>query len=414
MKKILALLLALTLALSLFAGCAKEPAKTPDEPAGPVEPEIQRTPEEQILWDRRVTAETYLRNLAKVRWRSNVDLEYTHTSGQENPWKIVAGRLYEGLPYSYAGASLGTWLDHPHTTDEKGIHTMDTLTVELLGGSSTSSRLGIDCSGTMSHAWQAAGAKVRTESTNAMTPANGYIRVGEYTAPENAYTSTKADCASNGMDVMFNAYAQLQKGDGVVSSNGGGHARFVADVNVVRNENGKVIGAKSTVTIIEQFGLMASEAKYYDEALGEDVYMCITVDSVYTFASLFREGYLPVTNKIFVDPSPIEDPVVTYNVKAPTKDNMLYGTLKCNWALDNASITITDASGAVVQSAVLHPQRRSELNVSMAQFTSDGTAGKTVGTLNLKALPAGTYHVVIACRTVAGHEMTAAEFDITA
>ena len=266
MKKILALLLALTLALGMFAGCGKEPAATPDvpvtpsEPETPVEPEVQRTPEEQILWERRETAENYLRTLAKMRWRSDVDLEYTHTSGQENPWKIVAGRLYEGLPYSFAGASLGTWLDHPHTVDEKGIHLMEGLSVALLGGSSSSSRLGIDCSGTMSHSWQAAGANIRTESTNAMTPANGYLRVGEYEAPEDNYTSTRVDCTLNGTDVMFAAYSQLQKGDGVVTSNGGGHARFVAGVNVVRNEEGNILGAKSTVTIIEQNGLMASDA----------------------------------------------------------------------------------------------------------------------------------------------------------
>ncbi len=439
MKKALALLLALVLTLSLFAGCGKtetpgppetpsdsttqtpetpaEPEaptepETPAEPEPPAEPEVQLT-DEEILWNRRVAAEEYLRELCNMRWRSDVDLEYKHTETQKNPWKIVAGRLYEGIPYSYAGASLGTWLDHPNTVDDKGVHNMQGLTVELLGGSSTSSRLGIDCSGTLSHAWQSVGAQVRTESTNCMTPDYGFIRVGEYEAPTNQYTSTKEDCAKNGLDAIFAAYCQLQKGDGIVTCNGSGHARFVVEINIVKDDEGTIIGGLSTVKVIEQYGIMGNEIKYYDEAAGEDVYVCMTVDKEYSFTNLFKEGYLPVTNQVFVDPSPIAEPEISDTVTAPDKTNLFTGTIGCNWALDNITITITDKDDKVVQSSVMHPQRRSELAVQMSQFKTDGTAGKLVGKIDLTALAAGQYHCKVTARTVPGHELTAREFDFT-
>jgi len=409
MKKILALLLTLTLALSLFAGCGKEPAKTPEESVGPVEPEIQRTPEEQILWDRRVTAENYLRELASILWRADETIRYT--SG--GSYTIVGGRLYSGLPYSYGGASLGAWLDHSAAVDENGVHTLEGLTQEMLKGNSTTARLGIDCSGTLSHAWQAAGANVRTESTNDMTPANGYLKVGEYEAPEDKYESTKSDCTNNGLEVMSKAYAQLQKADAVVTSNGSGHARFVVGVNVVYREDGSIDPGQSTVKTIEQNGRLGKGIYHYDETLKENVYECITVDEEYSFSELCFNGYLPVTNKIFVDPSPIEEPVVTDTVKEPTISNLFSGAIRCNWALDNVTVTITDASGAAVQSSILHPQRRTELSVSMSQFSKDAPENKTVGVVSPLELAAGSYHCKVTCRTVAGHVLTAREFDFT-
>jgi len=298
--------------------------------------------------------------------------------------------------------------------DEKGIHNMEGLTKALLHGSSGTARLGIDCSGTLSHSWQAVGAQVRTESTNAMTPANGYLRVGEYEAPEDEYVNTIVDCEENGPDVIYEAYSQLQKADGIVNQDGrGGHARFVVGIDVVRIDDGRIDGNQSTVTVIEQFGLMEKETHYFDETVGEDVYPCITVDEKYTFADLYTNGYVPVTNKIFMDPSPIADPVVTDTLKNPSLSNLFSGTIKCSWALDNVTITITDASGAEVQSSILHPQRRTELEVSMRQFSTDAAENKTVGVVNPLTLSSGSYHCKVTCRTVAGHVLTVREFDFT-
>jgi len=340
-------------------------------------------------------------------------VKYTHVESKPDHWHIHAGRLYEGLPYSYSGATPAVWLDHPHTVDEKGIHNMQGIKKELLHGRSVYARMGIDCSGTVNRAWQSVGAHVRTESASDMTPDNGYLRVGEYEAPMDNFVCTKDDCANNGLEVMCKAYAQLQKGDGIVTQNKSGHARFVVGVEVVRNEDGSIDAEQSKVTVIEQNGRLSKEIFHFDETLGENVYECITVDQEYTFAKLYETGYLPLTNKIFIDPSPIADPVVTDSVKEPNISNLFSGTLECNWALDNVTFTITDASGAVVQSAILHVMRRTELAVNMAQYTADAAEGKTVGVLDLDALAAGSYRCKVTCRTVGGHILPVREFDFT-
>jgi len=78
-----------------------------------------------------------------------------------------------------------------------------------------------------------------------------------------------------------------------------------------------------------------------------------------------------------------------------------------------ATITITNASNKVVQSSVLHPNRYTYTAVKMSQFTTDAANGTTVGVIDTTALAAGTYHCKITCRTVAGHELTAREFNFT-
>jgi len=313
MKKILALLLALTIAVSLFAGCGKtetpqvpetpadatqtpetpaEPEKpeepeTPAEPEKPEEPEVQLT-DEEIIQARRDAAMEYVRKVCAVRWRSDTDVTYVHAVGSSNPFKIIAGRLYEGIPYSYAGAPLGAWLDHPGTMDEKGVYNMTGLTSELLGKTSTTARIGIDCSGTVCRSWQSFGSGIIAQSTNAMTPGKGFYRVGDYTAPDDNYQNTVEDCAKNGTEVMFEAYAKLQMADAVVMSKpSNGHAMFVVGINVVRDSAGTIIGSQSTVRVIDQNGILRTEEKYYDEAAGEDVYVCLRVDYDFTFTKLF-------------------------------------------------------------------------------------------------------------------------------
>ena len=365
----------------------------------------------EILQTRRDAAESYIRSVSTVRWRSDTDLSYTHTASSTNPFMIVAGRLYEGIPYSYAGASLGAWLDHPGTMDDKGVYNMTGLSVELLGGTSTTSRLGIDCSGTVNRSWQSVGAAVRAESTNAMTVAKGFLRVGEYKSPDSTYQNTVTDCKENGTVVMYAAYALLQKADAVVMYNGkSGHAMFVVDVHVIRDGSGNIDGSQSTVTVIDQNGIMRENKKYYDEAAGEDVYVCLRVDYDFTFAKLFQQGYLPVTNKIFVDPGPVAEPAVSDSLPNPGKNNLFEGVIGCNWALDHVMITVTDEACNVVQSSLCHPQRRTCFAFKMSQFSKD-SAGQLVGTLDLNTLPSGNYHCAVTCRTVAGHGFTVRAFD---
>lgn len=437
MKRFIALILALILTVGAFAGCGKTetpetpstPAdtttQTPETPAEPEEPAQPETPaepatppepqltDEEIIQARRDAAMEYVRKVCSVRWRSDTDVTYVHSTGSSNPFKIIAGRLYEGIPYSYSGAPLGAWLDHPGTMDEKGIYNMTGLNKTLLNGTSGSSRIGIDCSSTVNRAWQSFGSSIRSASTDSMTSKNGYIHVGDYEAPDLSYINTREDCAKNGQQRMYEAYALLQMSDAVVMNNGSsGHAMFVVGVNVVRAADGTIDGIKSTCTVIDQNGIMRESKKYYDETVGEDVYVCLRVDYDYTFAGLYSDGYLPITCKELIDPAPVKKTALVDSQKKFNQFNVFSGTLGCTQALEMVKIVISDASGKELQSSLCHPMRRTEYSFSMSQFQDDSEE-QLVGKIDLKALTPGTYHVTVTARTVQGEELVARDYDLT-
>ena len=66
-----------------------------------------------------------------------------------------------------------------------------------------------------------------------------------------------------------------------------------------------------------------------------------------------------------------------------------------------------------MQSAVLHPQRRTEFAVKMSQMESD-PEDKLVGKLDLSKLTSGNYHCNVTVRTVSGQTFTVRDFDFKA
>jgi len=419
MKKLLALFLSLIFVLSLFAGCGRQetpappdstdtdtqtPAETPDEP---------QLSDEEIIQARREAAVAYAREVANVRWRSDADLVYKHTDTSAKSFHIVAGRLYEGVPYSYSGATLGAFLDYAGSVDEKGVYQISGLTKKLLGSNSDSSRIGIDCSGLVNRSWQSFGASVRPESTSAMTTKNGYVKVGEYESPEKSYKDTTADCAANGTEKMFEAYALLQMADAVVKVHGSGHVMMALKVNVVRDETGAIDGYKSTCTVIDQVGTQLENTKYFDESIGEDVYTCVRQDYDFTFYELFYEGYLPITCKELVDASPVKEAVLADSLDSkPGLYNLFSGAIGCTQAIDMVKIEIVDKAGKVAQSSVCHPVRRTCFAVNMSQFMTDGEE-RLQGLIEKEYLEMGDYHCTVTARTVTGETLVARDFDFT-
>jgi hypothetical protein len=67
---------------------------------------------------------------------------------------------------------------------------------------------------------------------------------------------------------------------------------------------------KSYATILEQdIACEQEEKSYYDEELGQTVYLCEELDRKRTFSYLFAAGYLPVTCKELVDPADLPKPL---------------------------------------------------------------------------------------------------------
>ena len=439
-KRLLSLLLALLLIVSL-AACQQTPAETttaptettavptettaaptettaPEETTEPTEP---LSPEEQTLQERRDIVEAYMRQQTTILWRSEEDVLYTlardtlpEEADKTKQIQLVAGRLYQGMPYSYASGTTSALTEFAAgEPDSNGIYTLSGLTWEALSGGSGNPRIGNDCSAAVVLAWSQIGASVTAQSTKSMCLDYGFLPVGDYEIIPSTNEPTTAVIALNGAEKMFAAYAQLQKGDALVRrTTGSGHAAMVVDVEVVYQEDGTIDFMRSYVTILEQTSTRAknSTASYNHEVTGEPVYEICTVDGEWSFSYLLKKAYLPITCKELIDPSPLPEKTITDSQTEFNKDTLLTGTLSSKWFIDAVTVTVTDSSGAAVQEATAFPTRLQNHDFDLQKFVTDHPSA-IHGSVDPSALASGNYHCTVVCRLTTGEEFTVRDFD---
>ncbi len=410
-KRLLCVLLALLMVLS-FAGCGGNNNDNSNQ-------------DQEILAQRRDQAESYMRHMATLLWRAEEDITYSNSTKSVDPSvetkdivQIKAGRLYRGLPYSHAAGDANSFLEYAGEPNDQGIYTISGLTWQPLNGGNTVARVGNDCAAAVNAAWGSLGnSLVKCSTTRLMTEKYGYLRVGEYMCDLNEHGYSFPVCEANGTDVMFKAYAQLQKADAVVrrnEANNNGHSMMIVTVNVERNTDNSINGTRSYVTVLEQTsGKIEQQHCTYDKTLGEDVYTTYLIDKKYSFIDLYGQGYMPITCKELVDPSPIEDATVTDSITEPNLQNLFEGTLTTTRFLSAVTITITDSEGKEVQKCASSPTNRDGCYAfEMKTFVEDRPEVLR-GALNTEELAAGTYHCKVECRLVSGDILTAREFDFT-
>ena len=429
MKKVFAILLAGL----LLAGCGKT-ATTPTEETNQqaITETTISSEDAALLQERRDAAESYMRDMATVLWRATEDLTWTTDSSLETeedlaayceektPMSIKAGRLYQGVPYSYSGAPAGNFYEFFNGEDEKGYPTASGLHWRNLNGSSTTgvSRVGNDCSGAVQLAWESVGGNLTRVSTAKMTQAYGYLPVGDYETEVLEYVDTPAITEKNGGTVMFAAYAQLQKADAVVRrADGAGHTMMVVDVHVEYTAEGGIDGMNSYITVLHQTSsYLKKEAYEYDATIGEDVYQTFGVDDKYTFIKLLGSGYLPITCDVLVDAdaTPLE-PWYKDSETEYTKDNIFAGKFTSNAMIARVTVTITDANGQEVGKKLCFGRRQALVEEAYFELNWFNTedAFNLLGELDLESLTPGTYHCTHVLADAHGGEHTMRDFDFT-
>ena len=384
------------------------------------------SPEEQILEDRRNTVVDYMRSMLTVLWRAEKDVDYQLSTGY--PLSIKAGRVYSGLPYTYGCGTTAGFLEGVGAPDAKGIYTIPGDLLNAVSGA-TYARVGNDCASAVFVAYAQIGASVKAADPEYMYEDYGFIKVGEYETKTYANSkgrprldNTIMICMDNGTDVMYEAYAQLKKGDMLTSAPGSGdHVILVTDVNIVY-KNDKIDGKKSTITVIDQLRTHQTTGKNYESAeLGETVYVIGGgEDHGFTFKNLYDEGYLPYTCRELIDPSPLPTPEVNDSETKHSYDTLLIGKLTSNWAIDTVTLTIKDNEGKVVQEATGRSARgfwssnagETQRQFDLQQFITD-LPGTVIGTADPDALAAGKYHCTVVCRLMSGQEFVVREFEFT-
>lgn len=371
-----------------------------------------------------------MRQMANYLWRASEDIIYTRDSKVltdedlssytgNNQIVIKAGRLYRGIPYSYAGSSALNFMDYGSEPDEKGIHTVSGLHWRALnGGSAIGARAGNDCSGSIQLAWNSIGGSMRLASTQYMVKDWGYLPVGEYANDPAENIMTKKVCEANGINTMCEAYAQLQKADAVVNRDeSAGHTMMVVSVDVVRKDDGTIDPLRSKATFLHQTSAYIKEqACVFDDTLGEMVYTTFGIDDEKSFLELFGDGYLPVTCKELIDPAPVQEPYAKDSETEYSFENILKGTFTSNRIISSVTVTVTDANGEPVMEATCYNPRqikRNEFTFDLQERFAEELPQVRWGSLDLESLAPGAYHCTHVLRSAHGEEYTVRSFDFT-
>lgn len=428
MKKTLCLILLLALLLSGCGNSADTPETTQFKAQYPTvsstEPEGTQ---EEILAYRRDVVEAEMRRMMSMLWTPAEDVTYSIVNNSQGveadqetqPKQIItlyADRIYQGMPYTHGGGSGYSFLDQATAVDENGVYTLDLTNADLNGNANQSvnvcSRLGNDCADAIFWAWNQVSTTITFPGSGRMTEYYGCVKVGDYLQPYDdlrVASSTKEICQSNGEQRMFSCYAQMQKGDAATNS---GHGVMIVSVHVAYDADGGIDGEKSYAVILEQGSTCEkAEKSYYNEELGQTVYLCEELDQKRSFDTLYAEGYLPVTCKELVDASPLDAVAVDDSVTDPSASNLFSGTVSANYRISSVTITITDKKGNTVQTATCYAKQSESGKFNLNRFIDPVEKTVMKGYIDLYELKNGQYKCTCTCQISTGATVTFREFE---
>ena len=432
MKRLVCFLL---ITLLLLSGCGQTaPAEPTEPPFEATAPTMAALPEgatdEEILQYRRDLVEQQMRYMCTVRWTPAKTIQYSLVNKslglaadkQSNPEDIITlyqGVIYEGIPYTHGCGSAYAFLEYADSMNENGALVFNDLSTEDLSGygkmePTRCCRIGNDCADQVYWAWNHISTSTTFEVTNNMTPSYGLILVGDYTHNEERLSYTAPICQENGYDVMMESYAQMQKGDAMVfiNSKGAGHAIMNVQVHVVRNEDGTINGQESyAITLEQESGDERTQTdKYIDEATGQEIVRLQGIDRQYTFQFLYQKGYLPVTCKELIDPSPLEEVSVKDSISEHNISTIFKGTFTSNYRISHVTIRIADASGKVVQECTTFSIANEMKDFNLIRFISDVEKLVQKGSIDVDALASGTYTVTHTAYMSTGDQIVVRNF----
>lgn len=282
------------------------------------------------------------------QWTPSSDVSYNITTHNNQEVSFTAGKLYGGIPYQGAtnGGSPYLWMQY---YDEK----TGVLDVDTLNGKNVINLLANHCSHGSFWAWSRVINSINTRGTRTFTAANGCIPIGPYTydpsiqewSTENKKGSTDEVCELNGEQVMYQSYAQVLPGDGLVSTGpSSGHVQMASEkAHVEKNADGTIDGQKSYIIILEQ----ASVQKDYQHPDGSVATVQGGIDSKVSFAAFFKGSYIPFTFKEFMGTDPVEKAVTTLNLPsgAATVEQLAGAVITSNYPISDVTVRVTDGEG---------------------------------------------------------------------
>lgn len=423
MKKLICALLA---AVLLLSGCG---TTAPAEEAKANSPVAALKTTQQ----RRDTAEQYMREMMSLLWQVDTPLTYSYRVNSGDPTvddegyvsTLEPGKIYSGLPYTHGSGDAESFALFGELMDN-GVLRMNGLTAELISGSggmnkaNNIARIGNDCADAVFAAWSRVSCSVSFPNAANMTPKYGCIPVGDYETvgdDVSGYGITGDICKANGEDVMFAAYAKLQKADGLsVNTKGGAHAMLVSEVHTVMDGD-RIDPEESYVLVHEQTSSYFKKGETrFEESLGQDVYVMGGVDRKYTFRKLFKAGYLPVTCKEFIDETalPVEEVTDSWAGEEFDENSMFEGAFTSNYRIVDVRVEILDGSGEVLSYAVCCAGGGERNLFLLSRFEAELEQRVLAGGIHWEQMQHGQeYTARFTCRLSTGAEFVPREFTFT-
>lgn len=205
-----------------------------------------------------------------------------------------------------------------------------------------------------------------------MVLANGFLRLGDYTYADtllkydDAYRTTTI-IEENGEDVMYEAYALLKAGDGLVYYTSAGHVIMCAsDAVVVRTADGKIDPAQSFITITDQTGSIIPGTSPSGIAYNYEA----NVDQKTTFMQLLKGSYLPFTFAEWLGTDPIEETEVSFSHTGETitLDQLFSSKVTSNYNIFDSYAQIFDKKGNEVVKIAIRTLNADVREMKFVQF----------------------------------------------
>lgn len=357
-KRILALLLCLVTVLAMSAcGNTNTPVETTAE-TEPVDTFPYPAIQDKLTWEKinalptkrtdmtvqemREACVQFMKFSKTALWIPNESMKFVRNAGGTED-EITKGVVYAGFPYIRLGTgNVYRAMDY---INEKGVMDMEHFLTypEMLGN---------QCSASTYWAWARVINSVGFEYTNKIIQSSGYLRVGPYTYDDSmiSYTeqcNTKHICQQNGMQKMFESYAQLHLADGLVQHSGtAGHVIMVAEEpHVVYN--GDQIDPFNSYIIKSDQGQGWTE---YTNEQGDKAQVKLNVEKKLSFMELYEDSYLPFTFAEFLGTKGIDETQCTIDLSGDSVEasKLFTAAVKTNFGLSDVYVSLKNADGKEV------------------------------------------------------------------
>ena len=370
----------------------------------------------------RALCTSFLRYAKTAVWTPDENVSFIK-NGSGSADSMSEGIAYGGLPYIGLGSGsvyrLMDYIDENGVVDMKkalGLEDLSNVTMEQM------KYFGNQCSIGAYWGWGRVINSAKYQWTQNAVPVNGFCSLGTYensqgfdintitnwTTADKGWNTTKASEAV-GATQMYENYALLKQGDGLVYYTTAGHIVMIAtDAVVVRDDTDAIDPAASYVTVLDQ----AQSWLDGENAAGDKYKYKNNVDAKWTFEKMFSGTYFPFTYAEFhrgedgFDSYPgaaIEETEVSFNHMGSTitKSQLFETSVTSNYGISDIYVIVTDNGGNEVYRHAIRSPRAGDFNLSIAE------TGVNVTTWGSWAdLTAESYNVEIAVQLATGERPT--------